>query len=230
MNIARSLSPTFGISVSIALFTASSTAQVTDPPIVEPYDVNCGVTIDLDDSVQPSGDHLLNFEIGGDPFQIAVLVLGFQSVDIPLPSGCRVLAEPFSLLAGLTDANGDLTIPVTLPNWVTDHLYAQAAALDAAVNIETSRGLDLLFPGTSPTVDPTTDRTHPCYYIQNFNWNYPGDGVSTVTGRVRYPNYFFTNPNPYPIGDYTKTAMTTIRMPLSAFTGADLTHGVSVYR
>ncbi|MFT4842742.1 MAG: hypothetical protein ACI8UD_001943 [Planctomycetota bacterium] len=32
-----------------------------------------------------------------------------------------------------------------------------------------------------------------------------------------------------PAGDYTKSAMTTIRVPLSAFTGADLTHIVSLY-
>lgn len=188
MNIPRPLSPSIGIAASIALLAVSSTAQVTDPAIVETYGSNCGVTIAVNDAVQPSGDHLLNFAIGGDPFQVAVLVLGFQSVNVALPSGCQVLAEPLTLLAGLTDVSGNLAISVTLPSWATGHMYGQAAALDAAVNIETSRGLDMLFPGQSPTVDPTTDSSYSCYYISNYNWNYPGDGVATVTGRVRWPS------------------------------------------
>jgi len=173
---------------SALLLAAPALAQVTDPPIVTPYGAPCGVWIDVVDTVQPNGDHGLDFTLSGDPFQISLLALGFTQVSVPLPSGCDVLVDPAALLAGLTDAGGLLSVPVTLPGFATGNIYAQAAALDASNAIETSNGLDLLFPGQSPTVDPTTDETHPCYYIQTLNWNFPGDGVPTVSGRVRWPS------------------------------------------
>ncbi|MFN3241580.1 MAG: hypothetical protein ACE37K_08720 [Planctomycetota bacterium] len=183
-NPLHRLAPVFGA----AALAATATAQVTDPAIVESYGSNCGVTLSVSDSIAPNGDHALSFEAGGDPFQLAVMALGFDQAAIPLPSGCTVLTNPVSLTAGICDVNGDVSFPVTIPGWAQGSLYAQAATLDGAMNIETSRGLDLYFPGQSPTVDPVTSVEYPCYYVQTLNWNYPGDGVPTVNGRVRWPS------------------------------------------
>ena len=35
---------------------------------------------------------------------------------------------------------------------------------------------------------PATSTSYPCYYIRNYNWNYGGDGVPTVTGQIRFPS------------------------------------------
>lgn len=163
-------------------------AQVTDPAVVTGYGTDCGVTIDAGDTIQPDGSHGLAFTAGLDPFGIALLVLGFDTTDIPLPNGCHVLADPLILDAAVANSSGDASFPVSLPATVTGHLYAQAASLGAGLDIETSRGLDLLFPGFSPTPDPTTEIEYPCYYIQNLTWNYGGDGVGNVVGKVRWPS------------------------------------------
>ncbi|MBL8729216.1 MAG: hypothetical protein JNM25_12335 [Planctomycetes bacterium] len=57
---------------------------------------------------------------------------------------------------------------------------------------------------------------------------YTGNGWSDFVqvgehGRIPSPDVFFAAPIPYPAGDFTKSAMTTIRLPLDAFAGADLT-------
>lgn len=48
-------------------------------------------------------------------------------------------------------------------------------------------------------------------------------------GRIAYPDPFFTHPFPYPAGDFTKSAMATIRVPLSAFDNVDPTNVSWVY-
>lgn len=174
--------------VGAAMLAATATAQVTDPAIISSYGSSCGVTLSASDDIQPDGSHVLNFEAGGDPYQLAVLALGLDQTLIPLPSGCNVLTTPVSLTAGICDANGDVTIPFPLPGHAVGTIYAQTATLDTEMNIETSRGLELVFPGQSPTVDPVTSVEYPCYYVQTLNWNYPGDGVPTVNGKVRWPS------------------------------------------
>jgi hypothetical protein len=47
--------------------------------------------------------------------------------------------------------------------------------------------------------------------------------------RVPYPTYFYTHPFPYPAGDFTKTALRTVRIPLSAFGGANLNSVQTVF-
>ncbi len=39
-----------------------------------------------------------------------------------------------------------------------------------------------------PPADPTTYQSYPCHYISNYVWNYGGDGVPGVSGRVRWPS------------------------------------------
>jgi len=36
--------------------------------------------------------------------------------------------------------------------------------------------------------DPATSTTYPCYYIRNYNWSYPGDGLPVVSGKIRFPS------------------------------------------
>ncbi len=36
--------------------------------------------------------------------------------------------------------------------------------------------------------DPDVYTSYPCYYVQTFYWNYAGDGIGTVHGRVRWPS------------------------------------------
>jgi hypothetical protein len=43
-----------------------------------------------------------------------------------------------------------------------------------------------LVPG--PTEDPTTQTSYPCHYFQSYTWNYGGDGVGTVSGRIYWPS------------------------------------------
>lgn len=168
------------------MLAATATAQVTDPAIITPYGNSCGVTLSATDTIQPDDSHGLDFMGGGDPFQLAVLAFGIDQTAIPLPSGCNVLTNPLVLTAGICDAQGDVNIPYSLPPTALGTLYAQLATLDGNMNIETSRGLELEFPGQSPTKDPVTSVEYPCYYISNLNWNYPGDGIGTINGKVRW--------------------------------------------
>ena len=170
------------------LLATSAFAQVTDPAIITDYGTDCGVSLSGTDTIAPDGSHSLSFTATGTPWTIALISFGFDAVDIPLPNGCRVLADPLVSLAGLTDGLGEINFPLTMPATATGNLYAQAATLGAQLNIETSRGLDLLFPGQSPTEDPSTDTTYPCHYVQTWNWNYGGDGVPLVRGKVRFPS------------------------------------------
>lgn len=39
-----------------------------------------------------------------------------------------------------------------------------------------------------PPPDPATSTSFPCYYIQNFTWNFGGDGVGAVAGKIRFPS------------------------------------------
>ena len=38
-----------------------------------------------------------------------------------------------------------------------------------------------------PPADPTSSTSYPCSHPQNLNWNYAGDGVGLVVGKVRFP-------------------------------------------
>ncbi|MCB1949645.1 Mbeg1-like protein [Nitrosomonas sp.] len=35
--------------------------------------------------------------------------------------------------------------------------------------------------------DPVTQTSYSCYWIHNYNWNYGGDGIGTITGKIRFP-------------------------------------------
>ncbi len=35
--------------------------------------------------------------------------------------------------------------------------------------------------------DPATDTTYGCHWIHNYNWNYGGDGIGVVVGKIRFP-------------------------------------------
>ncbi len=41
---------------------------------------------------------------------------------------------------------------------------------------------------TKVMADPATYTTYPCYYIHNYTWNYPNDGLGNITGQIRWPS------------------------------------------
>lgn len=57
------------------------------------------------------------------------------------------------------------------------------AEVSLASNDVASKGLAL-----PPPADPTTSKSYNCYYISDYVWNYGGDGVPGVSGRVRWPS------------------------------------------
>ena len=172
-----------------ALATGAVRAQVTDPAVVTPYGPSCGVGVSAVDTILGDGSHSIAFEVQTLPNAPALLALGLTPIDVPLPPTlCRVLADPLLLWLAPTDAAGTAQFSLAMEPEFVGHVYAQGATLDAALAIETSEGLDLLFPGRSPTKDPAANVEHPCYYYQYWNWNYGGDGVPTVNGKVYWPS------------------------------------------
>lgn len=175
--------------LSTAATAAAALAQVTDPAVITPYGSPCGVGLVATDTIQPNGNHTVNLTATVAPNGPALLALGFQAVDLPLPgTGCRLLAEPLDIWFAPANGMGLASFVLPLPAATLGTLFVQAATFDAAMTLQTSRGLELEFPGQSPTADPTTQTSYPCAYFQNLVWNYGGDGVGNVTGRVWWPS------------------------------------------
>jgi Chlorophyllase len=186
-------SPAFRSASRLLLATAATAAaalaQVTDPAVITPYGAPCGVGLGATDTILPNGNHAVNFTATVAPNGPALLALGFQAVDLPLPdTGCRLLAEPLDIWFAPANGSGIANFALPLPAATLGTLFVQAATFDAALALQTSRGLELEFPGQSPTADPTTQTSYPCAYFQNLVWNYGGDGVGNVTGRVWWPS------------------------------------------
>ena len=65
---------------------------------------------------------------------------------------------------------------------------------------------ELEFPSENPEAftkvmaDPASYTTYPCYYIHNYNWNYPNDGLGTITGQIRWPSSTCNSANGPPSG------------------------------
>lgn len=172
-----------------ALCCAAPRAQVTDPVVVTPYGPTCGVGVAAVDTIQGDGSHSIAFTVSTLPTSIALLAIGFDPVNVPLPpAGCVLLADPVVLWFAATDGNGDAGFQLAMPQSFTGSLFAQGAVLDAALAVQTSNGIELEFPGVSPTPDPSVHVEYPCYYFQYYNWNYGGDGVPTVNGKIYWPS------------------------------------------
>lgn len=79
--------------------------------------------------------------------------------------------------------------------------------------------LSIMLAGASsgramPPPDPTTFQAYGCHYIQNLNWNYGGDGIGVVVGKVRWPSQSCVKADGPPAG-----------RPIVIFThGRDMTH------
>lgn len=185
----RGASPSLVLSVAALAAAGTATAQVTDPAVVTPYGSACGVGIAADDTILGNGAHSVAFDVTVGANAPALLALGLAAVDLPLPgTACHLLAEPLSLAFAPANALGHASFVLPLPASVVGTLFAQAATFDAAMTLQTSQGLELVFPGQSPTVDPSAQLEYPCVYFQNYVWNYGGDGVGNVTGRVTWPS------------------------------------------
>ncbi len=172
-----------------ALCCAAPRAQVTDAAVVTPYGPSCGVGVSAADTIQGDGSHSIDFVVSTSPNAPALLAIGFDAVDVPLPPpGCHLLADPLVLWFAPTDGSGHAGFQLSMPQSFTGSLFAQGATLDAALAIQTSNGLELEFPGVSPTADPSAHVEYPCYYYGYWNWDYGGDGVPTVNGKVYWPS------------------------------------------
>lgn len=173
--------------MAAALAVGSLRAQVIDEARFTPYGDACGPQIAGSDSILRSGHHLTFQVTGATPGAAVALVVGTRRVDLPLPgTACRLRALPTIILSGRAGLDGSAAFTFAAPGWLEGRVFTQALSADRS--LQASPGLEVLFPGTSPTPDPTTLTSYPCYYIQNFNWNYGGDGVGVVTGKIRWPS------------------------------------------
>jgi hypothetical protein len=189
MTTSRSLHTASRFLLAAAATVAVARAQVTDPAVFRPYGAPCGVGLGATDTILPNGSHAVQFTANVAPNGPALLAVGFQALDLPLPdTGCRLLAEPLDIWFAPANGSGAATFPLVLPPTTVGTLFVQAATFDGAMTLQTSRGLEVEFPGQSPTADPTTQVSYPCVYFQNLVWNYGGDGVGNVTGRVWWPS------------------------------------------
>lgn len=171
------------------LTTGTALAQVTDPAVITSYGAACGATASAMDTILGNGAHAIDFTVTVPPNAPALLALGLAPLDVPLPgSPCRLLVDPLDIWFAPANGMGVATFQLALPAWVQGRLHAQAATFDGAMTLATSAGLDLLLPGQSPTADPATLVDHPCVYYQDLVWNYGGDGVGNVDGRVWWPS------------------------------------------
>jgi hypothetical protein len=174
---------------AVALAAGSATAQVTDPAVIAPYGTACGVGLTGTDTILGNGSHAVQFDVTTAPSAPALLALGFQAVNVPIPGSlCPLLAEPLDIWFAPANGMGQASFPLAIPAAAVGRLFVQAATFDAALAIQTSQGLDVLFPGQSPTADPSTQVAYPCVYSQDLVWNYGGDGVGNVSGRVWWPS------------------------------------------
>lgn len=185
----RSVRASLTLACAAALVCAAPRAQVTDPAVVTPYGPGCGVGTSAADTILGDGSHSIDFTVSTLPNAPALLLLGLQQVDVPLPPTlCQVLADPLLLWFAPTDAAGHASFTLAMEQSFTGSVFAQGATLDAALAVNTSTGLELEFPGVSPTADPTTHTDYGCVYYQYWNWNYGGDGVPLVHGKVWWPS------------------------------------------
>ncbi|MFY9342927.1 MAG: hypothetical protein WAT39_10590 [Planctomycetota bacterium] len=177
------------LAIAAAIAATGASAQVTDPAVVTAYGSSCGVGISAADTTQPNGSHAVNIAVTVAPNGPALLALGFQRVDVPLPgTACRLLVDPVDIWFAPANAFGVANFALAAAPATLGVLDVQGATFDAAMTLQTSQGLELEFPGQSPTADPTTQVAYPCVYYQNLVWNYGGDGVGAVTGRVWWPS------------------------------------------
>lgn len=96
----------------------------------------------------------------------------FESTGI-LVKGLRA----FALLIALAGASGAQAETATIASDIATTTMPQAGN-DLAKRV-------LALP---PPLDPTTSQSYGCHFIQNLNWNYGGDGVGLVVGKVRWPS------------------------------------------
>jgi acetyl esterase/lipase len=184
----RSASRTLAFAVAVAT-AGTAAAQVTDPAVITSYGAACGVAVTGNDTILGNGSHAVHFDVTVGPNAPALLALGFQAVDMPLPgTPCHLLAEPLDVWFAPANAMGHADFVLPIPAAAIGRLFVQAATFDAALTIETSQGLDVLFPGQSPTADPSAQVAYPCVFYSDLVWNYGGDGVGNVSGRVWWPS------------------------------------------
>ena len=177
----------FGLTAACLLDTA--VAQVTDPAVITSYGASCGVGLTAADTVQPNGSHAVQFQVSVAPNGPALLALGLDAIDVPIPGGpCRLLTTPLDVWFAPANGLGIANFVLPMSAATIGMVNVQAATLDAALAITTSSGREVLFPGQSPTADPTTLTEYPCAYFQDLTWNYGGDGVGNVQGRVWWPS------------------------------------------
>ena len=161
-----------------------------DPAILTPYGTPCRASLDAVDTIGRNGHNLVFMATTARSGMPTALLVGLQKANTPLPaSDCTLLVDPLISLSGVSGVGGQAVFPTLVGPEVLGTAYAQSVVLDPqAARLFASGGLEVAFPGRSPTDDPTTESRHACYYIQNLNWNYGGDGVPTVTGQVRWPS------------------------------------------
>lgn len=182
-------SPVSPFVLGLALGGTVAAQGFTDPAVVTTYGAPCGVDVTAHDTILGNGNHATAFDVTTPPLAPALLVLGFDAIDVPLAGpGCHLLAEPLILWFAPSDAGGHASFTLNMESTFVGTVRAQAATLDAALAISTSHGLELEFPGVSPTPDPAAHTEYPCVYTQTLVWNYGGDGVPAVTGKVWWPS------------------------------------------
>ncbi len=176
-------------------------AQYTDPAVVTPYGQGCGVGATAVDTILGDDSHSVAFDVTVAPLAPALLVLGFQEVAVPLGGvGCTLLAEPLILWFAPSDGGGHAAFSLTMPSDYVGTVRAQGITFDAALSLTTSPGLELEFPGQSPTPDPAAAVVYPCAYWSNLWWNYGGDGVPNIQGKVWWPSATCQQSDGPPIG------------------------------
>ena len=171
---------------------AQLTAQVTDPAVFSPYGSECGLSLTADDTIfgRP-GEHRLQFSVAGAAAGApTALALGSQQVDWAFPGlACSLYTNFIATVPATADGLGNVDYEFTAPANATQTFTFQALSLAPQPTLlEASGGIEAVFPGMSPTVDPTTDRTVPCYYFGNYVLNHGGDGIPSVTGRIYFPS------------------------------------------
>ena len=132
----------------------AAVAQVTDPAVVTNYGTSCGVGLGAADVIQPDGSHAVQFEVTVAPFAPALLALGLDAIEVPLPGGCALLTTPVDVWFAPANGSGVANFVLPIPAATVGSLRVQAATLDALLSITTSSGREVLFPGQSPTADP----------------------------------------------------------------------------
>jgi hypothetical protein len=187
---------THRLSPFAATLAALSSGLCAQGPVIDPARftsygaTGCGVTLDGQDQIL-RGAHRITFDVSSAPANAPLaLFLGAIKQSTPFPGlQCLLLTDMLVSVPATSSAAGTASLPVTAPSSMEGKVFAQVLTLDPrALSLDGSNGLEVLFPGTSPTVDPTTDKKHPCYYIENYTWDYPGDGIGAVVGQIRWPS------------------------------------------